>query len=292
VDQALPVAAQRLSEKHQSTAAVSQAATKIAKPSTMKNMRRLSTLLTLCVVGSALLVGCGSDNEAPTAPTATEVVAVSPTEAPSATAAPSPTATPEVVRQDIRATRLSIPVLGIDSEVQGSMTVPYTYVPPPGCPPRDTEETQTVTVPNQGIATPADNLEGLENRAWIFGHSRWLGVEGLFYGLLELNPGDELFIDGVDRDTGAAISGKRFVVDGLYLADTDSGETLLNAEAPEDIPAEPEVVLQTSVREDGAGKPWILDQATLLAKATNTVEGDLDDPCKYLLLFVTARPAP
>jgi hypothetical protein len=27
------------------------------------------------------------------------------------------------------------------------------------------------------------------------------------------------------------------------------------------------------------------------AVATNIVEGDLGDPCKYLLLFVVARPA-
>jgi hypothetical protein len=254
-------------------------------------MLRLSLRLILCVTG-ALLVACGSEGAPLPTPSPTEMTAPSPTLPPTATTEPSPTATPQVVRQDIRATRLSIPVLGIDSVVQESTTIPYTYIPPPGCPARDTEETQTVTVPNQGIATPADNLEGLENRAWIFGHSRWLGVEGLFYGLQNLSPGDELFVDGFDRSSGEEISGKRFLVHELYLADTDSGEVLINAESPEDIPPEPEVVLQTSVREDGAGKSWILDQQTLLANATNTVEGDLDDPCKYLLLFVTARPAP
>ena len=95
----------------------------------------------------------------------------------------------------------------------------------------------------------------------------------------------------MDRQSGKSLTGLYFVVDGLYLADTDSGELILNAAATEDIPHAPVVVLQTSVREDGAGKSWILDQQTLLDKATNTVEGDLDDPCKYLLLFVMASPA-
>ncbi|MEE8421436.1 MAG: hypothetical protein V3S31_01520 [Dehalococcoidia bacterium] len=43
------------------------------------------------------------------------------------------------------------------------------------------------------------------------------------------------------------------------------------------------------MRERGADRPWILDRSTLLAKAENLVQGDLDDPCKYLLLFVTAE---
>jgi hypothetical protein len=185
-----------------------------------------------------------------------------------------------------------VPSIGIDAEVQGSQTVPYVYVPPPGCPDRGSEETKTVTVPNQGIATPEDSLDGLENKAWIFGHSRWLGAPGVFLGLQDLNLGDEVFIDGRDRAKGEELMGLRFVVDGLYLADTDSGESIINAENPDDIPTEPVVILQTSVREDGAGKQWILEREALLAKATNTVQGDLDDPCKYLLLFVTASPAP
>jgi hypothetical protein len=213
----------------------------------------------------------------------------SPTEPPP-TPAPSPTV--QTIRQDIRASRLSIPSLDMDTEVQGSQTIPYVYVPPPGCPDRGSEETQTVTVPNQGIATPEEELEGLENKAWIFGHSRWLGAPGLFLSLQDLDIGDEILIDGTDRTTGEALTGLRFEVDGLYLADTDSGEVFLNAESPADIPPEPVAILQTSVREDGAGKAWLLDQQTLLDKTVNTVEGDLDDPCKYLLLFVTASPAP
>ena len=91
--------------------------------------------------------------------------------------------------------------------------------------------------------------------------------------------------------TGAPLTQQRFIVDGIYLTDIHSGETLINAAHPEDIPRQPIVILQTSVREDGAGKQWLLDRAKLLAKATNLVEGDLNDPCKYLLLFVFARSA-
>jgi hypothetical protein len=232
-----------------------------------------------------LLAACGSGSADPTA--TPEPTLTRPTEVP--TALPSPT--PEVVRQDIRASHLTIPALGIDSDVQLSQTISYVYTPPPGCPGK-TEDTDTLTTPNQGIATPQDDIDGLENKAWIFGHSRWQGTPGVFSNLEDLDPGDEVFVDGVDRATGEELSHERFVVNGLYLADTDSGEDFLTATKPEDVPAKPEVVLQTSVREDGAGKQWILDQQTLLAKARNIVQGDLSDPCKYLLLFVTAQQEP
>jgi hypothetical protein len=243
-----------------------------------------------------MMAACGGGDEAEPAPTASPTTvavetpnATATTAAPTPTATPAPSPTPEIVRRDIQATRLTIPVLGLDAEVQAAATIPYVYVPEPGCPagPADSE---TVTVPNQGIATPADNIEGLENKAWIFGHSRWLGVQGLFFGLQDLDIGDELFVDGVDRASGQPMTRERFVVDGIYLADIDSGDTLITAADASGIPPQPIVVLQTSVRERGAGRPWILDQQTLLAKAEKVVEGDLDDPCKYLLLFVTASP--
>ena len=144
-------------------------------------------------------------------------------------------------------------------------------------------------MPNQGIATPAEALEGLENKLWIFGHSRWAGVPGLFFALQDLGPGGEVLVDGVDRVTGEVLVAQRYVVTGLYLTDTDSGETFLNAAGASETPAAPIVLLQTSVRERGANRPWILDRSTVLAKAENLVQGDLDDPCKYLLLFVTAE---
>jgi len=249
--------------------------------------RRVPTCLFLTALLPLILATACSD-DSPPAPTSTAVptaTATPPTPA-TATSVP-PTPTPEPVRLDILASRLAIPALDIDTAVQLSQTTPYTYVPPPGCPPRP-QDTQTVTVPSQGVATPEDNLEGLENKAWIYGHSRWLGTPGLFLSLQEIDLGDEILIDGVDRATGAPVAGERFVVDGIYLTDVDSGETLINAEGAADVPTKPTVILQTSVREDGAGKQWILDQASLLAKASNLVEGDLNDHCKYLLLFVTA----
>ena len=221
---------------------------------------------------------------------------VTSTEASPSTSPPTPTATqtadptPQSLRQDIQATRLAIPRLGIDAPVQASHVIPYMYTPPVGCRPRP-EDTSTLSVPNQGIATPVEDLEGMENKAWIYGHSRWLGAPGIFFALGDINRGDELFVAGVDRSTGELVERKRFTVDALYLADMDSGETIVTARGPEDLPTKPLVILQTSVREDGHGKPWILDRGKLLAKATNLVEGDLDDPCKYLLLFVVASAA-
>lgn len=155
---------------------------------------------------------------------------------------------------------------------------------PAGCPAKPPGQT-TLTVPPQGIATPEVTFEGLERKSWIYGHSRWLGEPGLFFGLQSLSVGDELIVDGVDRASGSVVAGQRYVVDGLFLADTVSGGGLVYAPQP---PLTSQVILQTSVRERGTGKAWILDRDTLLQKSVNIVEGDLEDPCKYLLLFVVA----
>ena len=146
-------------------------------------------------------------------------------------------------------------------------------------------------MPEQGLATPATEVAGLENKLWIFGHSRWQGRPGVFFGLQDITFGDELFVDATDRVTGDQVTHQRFVVDAVYLADIPSGEKLITASDPSQIPAAPIVILQTSVREDGPGKQWILNQQKILAAAKNLVEGDLNDPCKYLLLFVTAHGA-
>lgn len=210
-----------------------------------------------------------------------------PTESPStATTVSSPT--PQSMRMDIRASRLAIPSLNIDSPVQSSQVIPDTSTPPAGCPAPPPGQ-ETFTVPNQGITTPENNLEGLENKAWIFGHSRWQNQPGVFFSLQDISLGDELFVDGVDRSTGKQITHRRFVVDGIYLADIDAGGKLVTAESPVDIPAKPVVILQTSVREDGANKQWLLNQQKVVAKSRNLVEGDVNDPCKYLLLFVFAH---
>jgi hypothetical protein len=196
---------------------------------------------------------------------------------------------PPVVRHDILVNHLTVPSVRIDIPVQLSLTIPDTVLPPPGCPvkPLDT----TFTVPNSGVATPKDPVEGLEGKSWIFGHSRWQGVPGVFFVLQDMKVDDELFVDGVDRSSGEQISHKRFVVTGLYLTDLDSGDDLVSKGPPKQVAGKSLVMLQTSVREEGAGKSWILGEEKLRAKTVNLVQGDLKDPCKYLLLFVVAQEA-
>jgi hypothetical protein len=231
----------------------------------------------------ALLLACSSSDTSRTSDssplTATE---------PAGTPAPPPTPTPQPIRLDIQATRLQIPSVNIDAQVQKSMVVPYVDVPIPGCPVKPSGDT-TVTVPNEGIATPVDSLDGFDNKAWIYGHSRWIGRMGVFFRLQDLKVGDELLLDGTDRKTGEKLTGQKFVVDALYLTDTDTGDELLEAKTPDQIPTKPMVILQTSVREDGPGKQWILSRQELMPKVMNRVSGNIDDPCKYLLLFVTAQ---
>ena len=240
-----------------------------------------------CALVLTTAVACAAstprDVETPV-PSPSATVATS-TPAPSAT--PSPTPTPRV--PEIRASRLAIPSLKIDAPVGLSTEIPDTYPRAPGCPVPPPGAT-TLTVPNHGIVTPDKSFEGMESVAWIFGHSRWEGAPGLLFGLQDLNIGDEVFVEGVDRVTQAPIERRRFIVDGLYLTDLDSGGTLVTTE-PARTPSQSVVMLQTSVREEGAGKPWILSQQKLLAKARNLIQGDMNDPCKYLLLFVSARPS-
>lgn len=246
------------------------------------------------VIGVAwLAIACGSIEDAPASvlstPTATatgSAQAVPTLEAPveATFEATEPAPAPPV--QDIRATWLRIPSAGIDAAVGESQVIPTTAAPPPGCAPPPPGQT-TLTVPPQGIVTPVDSFEGLEGRAWIFGHSRWQGQPGLLFALAGVRAGDEVLIDGLDRQTGEAVVGRRYVVESLYLTDRDSGRALVTGAAA----AAPSVILQTSVRESGEGRPWIFDRGSLLASATNLVEGDLDDPCKYLMLFVVARAA-
>ncbi|NIR60340.1 MAG: hypothetical protein GWO02_12900, partial [Gammaproteobacteria bacterium] len=69
-------------------------------------------------------------------------------------------------------------------------------------------------MPNHGIATPEQAIDGLDNAAWIFGHSRWQSQPGLFHGLQELAPGDELIVAGVHRGSGEPVDGQSFVEDG------------------------------------------------------------------------------
>ncbi len=257
--------------------------------------------LVVAVVGGlvavALTVGCAASDvpavatPSPTPAAATAMPSATPatsTATPSPTPTASPPADPQPVSWDVRVSRLTIPVLDIDAEVSGSQAVPDTSTPPPGCP-APPQGQETLTVPTEGIATPEEAFRGLENKAWIFGHSRWQNQPGLFHVPQDINVGDELMVDGVDRRTGEQVIRLRLVVEGIYLTDKDSGAELVTADGPAEIPAVPTVILQTSVRESGANKHWLLDREPVLSRATNLVDGDLEDPCKYLLLFVIAR---
>jgi hypothetical protein len=235
---------------------------------------------------AVLTIGCAA-SEVPTVTTPSPALTTS-IATPSPTLTASPTADSRPVTWDTRVNRLTIPALGIDSEVFGSRAVPDTSTPPPGCPAPPADQ-ETLSVPAEGIATPEDALQDLDNKAWIFGHSRWQNQPGLFHVLQDADIGDELLVDGVDRRTGEQVVRQRFVVEGIYLTDKDSGADLISAEGRAEVPAVPTVILQTSVREAGANRQWLLDREQVLSRASSLVEGDLEDPCKYLLLFVIAR---
>lgn len=212
-----------------------------------------------------------------------------------ATAAPA-SSTPQSVLPptlatppSIRPTRLAIPALRLDSPVQLSQVVPASSEATPGCPAPEPGGT-TLSVPERGIATPKDALDGLEGKSWIFGHSRWQNQPGLFFSLQDLNLGDVVLVDGIDRGTGAPVVASRYVVDGIYLADIESGTRLVEDTAADNA-GRPIVILQTSAREDGANKQWLLNQQRVIARARTVIEGNVNDPCKYLLLFVIATGA-
>lgn len=233
--------------------------------------------LALLAAAGLLVLGCSDESSDPVR-TRSPAAAVAPIVAATSTASPSPVSTPA---RSLLVTHLVIPALGIAADVEASGLVPAGAAPP-GCPPVE-PGTETFAVPARGIATPAEPIDGVV--AWIFGHSRWQGDPGLFSSLIDLARGDELLLDGADRDSGDVVNGRKAVVESLYLVDMQSGRQLL-ADLADESPSR--VILQTSVREHGPGRPWIFDRDTVLARTTNLVAGDLDDPCRYLLLFVVA----
>src|SRR5689334_326839 len=136
--------------------------------------RLTSFALAAFVSLSVLAVACGSGG----GDSGVTISQGSPSEAatpvpPTATPLPPPTPTPVIVRRDIFANHIVIPSLKIDAPVVPSQTIPYVDSPLPGCP-GDTKNTETLVVPTSGLATPAKGEDGLENKAWIFGHSRYL----------------------------------------------------------------------------------------------------------------------
>jgi len=250
---------------------------------------RLTSLSFLALFGLAMLaVACGSGGDGGSGASISQTAATPEIKTPlppTATALPPPTPTPVIVRRDIFADHLVIPSLKIDARVQPSQTIPYVDSPLPGCP-GDTKNTETLVVPTSGVATPAKGEDGLENKAWIFGHSRYLGAPQTFFALQNINIGDDVIVDGTDRQTKARLTNQRFVINRIVITDADKGGELLGTDSIEQMPHIPQVILQTSVRESGAGKQWIFDRDRLTAKAQTVVDGDINSPCKYLLLFV------
>lgn len=146
-------------------------------------------------------------------------------------------------------------------------------------------------VPEQGIATPNGSIGKTDvNNIWIYGHSRWMGVPQLLYSLKDINLGDLITIDGqiIPQQKTSRLN---FTVDKILLEDRESAVKEINDEKPN----LPRLIIQTSVRENGTdsngnAKPWIFNRNAIEKKAQPKIEGDVNDPKKYLLLFVIAIP--
>lgn len=144
------------------------------------------------------------------------------------------------------------------------------------------EKQKVPVVSDHGGVTPDFKVLSMENKIWIFGHSSWQGVPQDLYRLQDINKGDEVVIDVQERETQKRYDNLKFTIQDLVLTDTDGGTDLLNSG---EAPIFPYLMMQTSVREDGVGKKWILNRDLLMSKARVLIEGDIDDPTKYLLLF-------
>lgn len=184
-------------------------------------------------------------------------------------------------REDIKPRSLNIPAINLPvSPVQDSIFI---------------NGESDLRDDSKGVFTPKDNLLGLENKSWIFGHSSHQYVPGkhtpdLLYDLADLNIGDEIYIDGVDRENKFDLGRLRYVVSRIVLIDK-SGALHVLGNPNGKIPNVPRLLIQTSVRQDKPGADWLppIPKEVLEKKAEVIVEGDIDDPAKYLLLFVMAN---
>lgn len=146
-------------------------------------------------------------------------------------------------------------------------------------------------VPEQGIATPNGSIGKTDtNNIWIYGHSRWMGIPQLLYSLKDINLGDLITIDG-QMIPQQKTSKLNFTVDKILLEDRESAIKEINDEKPN----LPRLIIQTSVRENGTdstgnAKPWIFNRNAIEKKAQSKIEGEINDPSKYLFLFVIAQP--
>ena len=220
-------------------------------------------------VSLAALVGCGARNTA---------LLPSPIEASTPTATPRPIvdatpAPPAEVRLNALAHTLSIPTLGLRAEVRPADST------------RNALGRPEIVVPDHCLVTP-NALMGRNaiNNIWILGHSRWQGVPQPLFRLSELRAGDEVLVHGRDRTTELYFPLLSFRVQRLVLTDIESAPKELYGARPRF----PRVVLQTSARQAGAAS-WILDRRVVEAKAEHRLDGDVDDPRKYLLLLVVGE---
>lgn len=147
----------------------------------------------------------------------------------------------------------------------------------------DEKDPPAPVVPNHGVVTPGPRILSMENKVWIMGHSSWQGVPQDMFSLQNINIGDEVILDVQDRESREPYNNVRFTIQDLVVTDISGGGKLLNN--GEEAPIFPYLMMQTSVRENGEGKKWILDRDLLMSKARIFIEGSIDDPSKYLLLF-------
>lgn len=146
-------------------------------------------------------------------------------------------------------------------------------------------------VPEQGIATPNGSIGKTDiNNIWIYGHSRWKGAPQILYSLENINLGDLITIDGQIISQQKTLRFD-FAVEQILLEDRDSAVKEINGEKSD----LPRLIIQTSVRENGTdsagnAKPWIFNRNAIEKKTQSKIEGDINDPSKYLFLFVIANP--
>ncbi len=227
-------------------------------------------------------IGCGVRSTAPdstaraatpAAPTPTPTAAPTPPAQPDARAA---AATPPELRLNLLAHTLEIPALQLRTVVRPAEST------------RNALGRPEIVVPDHGLVT-ANAMLGRNaiNNIWILGHSRWMGVPQLLFRLPELRVGDDILVAGQERTTNTDVPLLTFRTQRLVLTDIDSAPKELYGARPRI----PRVVLQTSARQAGDAA-WILDRRAIEAKAERRLDGDIDDPRKYLLLLVIGELLP
>lgn len=188
------------------------------------------------------------------------------------------------ISRNIRATRVSIPSLQFNHNVFGDYSIKDGTVIP------DPKGGNIYTLEDDNIYFP--------NESYLYGHSSEKGVPQLFYSLQDLNITDRIVIDGRDRRTGEELKGLEFEATRLCIADIERLGALISITEGEELPRQPVLLLQTSVKPDIEhaytldinGRPkWIFDKEKMLRKADRMIDGDMEDPNKYLSLLVFAK---